>query len=133
MSAMRDAIVLTLQADAGLIALVDNRIYANQPPEGSQYPLVMVSAQTPPTPERVFQQVGFERAVYLVRGCSISTSPAEVDDINAAIRTALDGATLTITGKTERGIYWQGDYETHEVYDGQTYQYAGGLYEVMAE
>ena len=133
MSAMRDAIVMHLQNDAGLSALVDGRVYAGLPPEGAAYPLVTVTAQTPPTPERVFQQVGFELAVYLVRGCSISTSFAEVDDINAAIRTALDGATLTITGKTERGIYWQGDYETTELYSGQTYQYAGGFYEVMAE
>lgn len=140
MSAMRDAILLTLQADASVIALVGSAVYPNMPPEGATFPLITVTAKDAPTPERVFRgdgaatdEIAFERATYLVRACVQSTSPALADDINAAIRTALDGIVLTITDATNLNCQYVGSYESHEVYESQIYQYAGGFYEIWAK
>lgn len=141
MSAIRDAIVLTLQGDPDLTDLVTG-IYPNQRPEKpteTDFPFIVVMAQRAPMPERVFRgggtnasTIAFERATYQVKVCDLSTAPDAADDIATAIRTALDGATLTIDGYTSLNCEWKGDLDMSEVYDGQIHQYRGGFYEVWA-
>lgn len=141
MSAVRDAIVTKLQATSAVTTLA-TKIWPGVPPEDKSlvYPLVSVTPQKSPTPERVFQgggtnasTIAFEESVYLVRACDRSTSPKSADDVNTQIKAALDGASLTITGQTQLVCEWVGDYETNEHYSGQTYFYAGGFYRVWAK
>lgn len=131
MSAAKPAIITQLKADATIPSLVSDRIFPEMPPEGlATYPLITVTAQKAAKPERVFQGIAFEDSVWLVRACEQSTSPAKVAEINTAIRAALDGATLTLDTYESVNCEWLGDYETHEVYNGQIYQYEGGFYRV---
>lgn len=141
MSAIRDSIVLALQDDPDVAGLVTG-IYPNQRPEQpteTDFPFVIVMAMKPPEPERTFKgggaqasTIAFEKAVYQVKACDQATAPDRADDIATAIRTALDGATLTIDGYTSLNVEWMRDIDMSEVYDGQIYQYRGGIYEVWA-
>jgi hypothetical protein len=140
MSALRDAIVLHLQADNGVLALATGGIYPGLPPEADQsYPFITVTAQQAPRPERVFRggnavadEIVFEEALYLVKAIDQSTSPEIVGDINAAIRTALDGAVPTVTGYTAMSVQWMSDVSYDESANGQTFQHEGGIYQIWA-
>lgn len=140
MSALRNAIVLHLQADAAVIALATGGIYPGLPPEADQtFPFISVTAQKAPKPERVFrgggtaaQEIAFEDAAYLVKAIDQSTSPADVAAINAAIRTSLDGAAVSVTGYSLLTVQWMGDVQYDEHQAGQTYQHEGGIYRIWA-
>lgn len=134
MSVVKPAIITLLKADATIPGLVASRIFPEVPPEGTAiYPLITVTAQKPAQPERTFQTVAFEDSTWLVRACEQSPSPAKVAEINRAIRAAMDGARLTISGYESLNVEWLGDYETHEVYNGQIYQYEGGFYRIWIQ
>ena len=134
MSALRDAIVLHLQADAAVVAAAPGGIYPGLPPKGSPaYPFISVTAQKADAANWVFQQVGFEDAVYLVKAIDRSTSPGIAGDINALIRASLNLATLTITGYANMGVLWMQDVSYDELDDSGHYQHEGGLYSLMAE
>src|SRR5262245_29568793 len=135
MSAIRDAIVLKLQADTGVgsvMALTNIQVYPQQPPEGATYPCVQVMAQAAPKAERVFQQVSFEESIYIVKAIAQDTSPKSARAIADRIRTVLDNQPLTITGYTSMGVAWMQQIEYSEEFNGQIFQHEGGLYSVMA-
>ena len=132
MSALLNAIVQHLQADAAVMAVADD-VYPKLPPEGAEYPLITVMAQSAPAAERTFGRVAFEDAVYLVKAIDQDSSPKTAHDLNALIRTSLDRATITISGYTSLGISWERDIDYTEEFNGQTYQHEGGLYRLMAE
>jgi hypothetical protein len=132
-SALRDSIVLHLQADANIQALVGQRIYPGLPPEGAAYPLITITAQRAPVGDWVFQEVAVEDATYLVKAIDRNQSAATVGEVSAAIRTALNLANLTITGYTSLGISWLADVHYDELANGLIYQHEGGLYQLMAE
>jgi hypothetical protein len=145
MSALRDAIVLQLQSDSNIASAIATAradagrdttspsVYPGLPSKGTAYPFITVTAQKPPAGNWVFQQVGFEDATYLVKAIDQNTSAKTVGEINALIRTALNLATLTITGYTSMGITWIGDIQYDEPDNGIVYQHEGGLYLLMAE
>lgn len=133
MSALRDAIVQHLQADANVAALVTGGVHPGIPTGVVTFPFVTVTAQRAPTMERVFQGIAFEDATYLVKAIDRSTSSRTVGEITAAIRTALDLASLTINNYTSMGIACLGEVQYDELTDGITYQHEGGIYSLMAE
>jgi hypothetical protein len=141
MSALRDAIVTALKADAPTVAAATGGIWPGLPPKGAAtaYPFITVTAQRPPKPERVFRGGGtpadgiaFEAATYLVKAVDKNTSPKRASDLNALIRTALDGQTITVTGYTLISLLWAGDVSYSELDDSTHYQHEGGLYEIWA-
>ena len=134
MAAVRDAIVQHLQADtSGVMALSDS-VWPQIPPEGAAaHPFVTVTAQKAPAGVRVFQQVGFEESVFLVKAIDRNTSPKKVGQIAAAIRARLDDAALSISGQTPLAVMWLMDVSYHEVDNGTIYQHEGALYYVAAE
>lgn len=132
MSVFRNAIVLKLQASAGVTALATGGIYAKLPPEGlATYPMVVVYSWRPPRGGRTFQGVAYEDSIYLVKAIDQNTSPKRASEISAAVRTALNEAALTITGYNSMGIIWVEDVDYTEVYQGKVYQHEGGLYSLM--
>lgn len=134
MSALRDAIVLHLQADSNVTDLATGGIYPGLPPEADQqFPFISVTAHKAPAANWAFQQVAFEDAVYLVKAIDRSTSSKVVSDINAAVRASLNLATLTITGYSSMGVMWIGDVQYDDLEDTEQFQYEGGLYSLMAE
>jgi hypothetical protein len=133
MSALRDAIVKHLQGSAGVTALATGGIYPGLPPEGAAaYPFITVTAQQAPAGAHVFQETACENAVFLAKAIDRNTSPKLAGQINAAIRAALDRASLTIVGYSSLGIIWLGNIEYDEEFNGQIYQHEGGLYSLMA-
>jgi len=133
MSVVKSAILTRLQTDSTITALVSTRIYPDVAPEGNTYPFIIVSAQQPPRGARVFQRVGFEESIFLVRGIDKSSSPKNAGAIARAIRTNLEGAALTITGYATRSVEWVSGIEYTSFEDGILYQHEGGFYFVMAE
>lgn len=138
MSALRNAIVLHLQADGDVIALATGGVYPGLPPESeAEYPFITVTAQQAPRPERVFgataaEQIAFEDATYLVKAIDRHTSPKTVGEINTAIRASLDGATLEIDGYETLNVIWVQDVQYDEHEKGAIYQHEGGFYQVWA-
>jgi hypothetical protein len=133
MSAQRNALVKYLQADvAGVMALATD-VYPKQPPEGAQFPFVQVSARNAPAPERVFQAIASEDSTFLVEAIDQNTSPKRAGQIAAAIRARLDRAVLTIAGFSRVEVLWLQDVDRHEEFNGQIFQYEGGIYQVFAE
>lgn len=141
MSALRDAIVLHLQADANVAPLVGNRIFPGLPAEGSAtYPFIAITTQRPSQPERVFRgggavtdEIAFEDASYLVKAIDQNTSAKQVGEINAAIRTSLDGAAITLTDYELVSLTWTGDVGPFpELANSKTYQHEGGIYQIWA-
>lgn len=142
MSALRDAIVTHLQADAAVTALATGGIFPGLPPEGAEeFPFITVLAFKPVRPERVFKgggtvasQIAFEEAIYTVKAIDRSTSGDTVADIVAAVRTALDGATPTMTGYTALNVEWIGDIpEYGELIASQHYQHQGAQFRIWAK
>lgn len=132
MSALRNAITLALQADSGVTSLATGGIHPHVAPEGAECPYVIVIAQQAPQPERVFQGIAFEDAIYLVKAVDKNPSPETVGQINAAIRAALDGAEISVEGYELITLIWRGDLSYFEEYDGQVYQHEGGFYQIWA-
>lgn len=140
MSALRDAIIAALKDDAEIAELATGGIWPGLPPKGAaSYPFITVTAQRAPKPERVFRGnstpadgIAFEAATYLVKVVDKSTSPKRASDLNALIRTALDGQTITVTGYTLISLLWAGDVSYSELEDSTHYQHEGGLYEIWA-
>jgi hypothetical protein len=132
MSAVRDAICKHLKADPTVSAIAKG-VHPKLAPESSKFPLVVVSAQQPPTAIRTFQTVLAEQSIFLVKAIDQSISPKRASDLAAAIRTSLDQANLVIDGQNNLGIIWIQDVDLVEEYNGQTYQHEGGLYEIYAE
>lgn len=135
MSAIRTAICNFLQADAEISALAPGGVWPTGiAPKGTAFPYVSVWPQIPPTADLVFQQVGSERAVFLVKAVDQGISRKTVADIAAKIRAILDRAELTIEGYTNLGIIWIQDMPNYpDEYMGQSYQHEGGLYEIYVE
>lgn len=134
MNAIRAAIVLALQADAGVLAAATGGIWPGLPPEEEEsFPFITVTTQTPAAANRVFQEVAFENGVYLVKVIDRSISAKAAADLAALCRTALDYQDLTITGYDLIGkVTWLQSVEYDEEADGITYQHQGGLFEVYA-
>ena len=141
MSALRDAIVAHLKADADVLAAATGGIWPGLPPKDRPtYPFVTVTAQRGDTPERVFRggnavadEIAFEKAVLLVKAIDQSTSPKVASDLSALIRTALDGADVSITDYTLLTVQWQADLPGYSELDaGAHYQHEGALFEIWA-
>lgn len=134
MSAVRDAIVLHLQADAAGVMSVATDVYPGTPPEGASHPLVTVDAHQPPRAHRVFQALDHEDSKYLVKGADKSSSPKRVGDLNRKIRARLDGADISVEGYDTQLVAWVEDVEYDETQpDGSVVRFEGGIYEVMVE
>lgn len=139
MSALRDAIVLHLQADSNVIILATGGIFPGLPTKDVSYPFVTVTTQSAPKPERAFRgdgtvasEIVFEGAEYLVKAIDQSTSPKVVSDINTALRVSLDGAAISMTGYELVNLIFAGEVQYDELSNGITYQHEGGIYQIWA-
>ncbi len=134
MSALRNAIIAHLKADAPTVAAATGGIWPGLPPKGrATYPFISVTAQKPPEGVWTFQQVACEDAVYLVKAIDRNASPKAAADIKALIRTSLNLASLTIEGYDSMGLLWLREVSYSELDDSGHYQHEGGLYSLMAE
>lgn len=134
MSALRNAIIAHLKADAAVVTAATGGIWPGLPPKGrGGFPFISVTAMKGDAPERVFQEIAFEGAAYLVKVIDKSTSPNAAAVINGLIRTALDGAAVAIENYTLMNCIWAGNIPGYSELDDAThYQHEGALFQIWA-
>jgi len=97
--ALQEALVAALRADAGIVALVDARVY-DQPPQHVVFPYVRVG-QIDLAPLRMSGDCTDEDIVFSIEAHSRPVAGrVEATKIAHAVRVALDDAALTVTGYT---------------------------------
>jgi len=107
------------------------RIFHEQAPPDAAYPLVIFSKMAG-SKTRAFQNPNaFNREVWMVKAVDRSTTSNLVDTIATATDAALDGQTLTVTGKNLADLSHVSDIEYSEPVGDQTYRHAGATFAVV--
>lgn len=124
---LNQAVEATLEANAGVTALVGTRVYTLYPPSGAPRPLITFALKDQP---RIPDSSGYiDRAVYDIAGWD--EDDADADAVLEAVTTALEGKTLganypgvgSITRTTKR-------MEALELLDGQVLKGHVGTFEI---
>lgn len=106
------------------------RIYHEMAPPNTTYPLLIFSKQAG-TKTRAFQTPeAFKREVWMVKAIDRGTTSNTAEAIAAAVDAALDGGTITVSGKQVADLAHVGDIEYLEVDGDQQYRHAGASYAV---
>lgn len=132
--AVRQALYTKLTGTAGVTTYVGGtatpRIYHEQAPPDADYPLVIFS-KSAGTKTRAFQTPNaFNREVWMVKAVDRSTSSNTVDAIAAAADAALDGGSISVSGKNLADLAHVGDIEYIEPVGDQTYRHSGASFAV---
>lgn len=108
MTELLAAITTKIGATAGITNLVGQRFYLNAPPEGTAFPFLVFSVIAAPLTEsyggtnHYTARVQFSAFAESTDSASAETSALA---IAAAVVAAFDGATLTVSGKTNIDTY----------------------------
>lgn len=100
-------------------------------PQGTAPPYVLFQAMTK-MDEHSFNG-RFGNALYMVKAVSRSPWPKEALDIDTQIDTALEDASLSITGYTALLCRRESDIYLTEDAGGVIWTHSGGLYRIMAD
>jgi hypothetical protein len=131
MSAVRSGLYSKLVNTGAITALVGQRVYHSQAPEGAPFPYVIFSKSSG-VKTRAFQKPeAYKWETWLVKGVDRGTSSNLADEIASAIDATLDGGTLTVSGKTVADLHHVGDVEYVENSGDQQYRHAGASYRVV--
>ena len=134
MSAASEAICAALRADSQLAILAPGGVYPNIAPEGTSYPYVVVSAQSPPLDNYTFGGSAYQSSVYLIKVVDENLNPAPAEDARARVQAVLQDGSLTISGQTLLMIRRRQQMpELAEVNSGFIYQVRGALYDVVVQ
>lgn len=130
-AATATAISTKLNSTSALTAIVSTRIYYGQAPNDATYPFVVFTRQSG-VKRRAFQlPEAFKREVWQVKVIDRSTSAKRAFDAAAAVDAALDGGTLTISGKTLADLHHVSDVSYVEAQGDQTFHHVGGNYALV--
>lgn len=134
MSVIQSAILKHLQADVAITGLVGTRTYPGFAPEGAALPFITVNALGPVNADLTYgATVSALTGRYSVKATIENTSPTTASTINAALRTSLHNAALTITGMSTQACILTGLIEAYPEHSpGHTYWHEGSIFEVMA-
>ncbi len=129
--AVRTGLFNALSASSALKAIVGERIYHQQAPEGARFPYVIFakSAGTKTRALKVGAQI--KRDVWLVKVIDRSTSSKVAEEAADAIDALLDEGAFTVSGKTVIDVHHVGDIEYVENDGDQEYRHTGGRYGVV--
>lgn len=129
--AVRQALFTKLGATSGVTSVVGTRIYHEQSPPDATYPLVVFS-KSARSKTRAFQTPeAFTREVWMVKAVDRNTTSNTVDAVSAAIDAALDGGSISVSGKALADLTHVSDVEFLEPVGDQTYRHAGANYAVV--
>jgi hypothetical protein len=129
MSAIGTALVTTLRANVALAAAAPGGVWRDVAPASQTPPFVVVSLQAGDTDEE-FRHSQIEHEYWLVKAVTKGSSGATAETAAAAIYTALQGATLTISGYTAMDVSYVEPIDYLET-DGETrWHHRGGIYRV---
>jgi hypothetical protein len=133
--AVRQALYTKLKGTSAVTTHVGGsaspRIFHEQAPPDAAYPLVIFSKMAG-TKTRAFQSPNtFNREVWMVKAVDRSTSSGIAEAIASATDAALDGGTITVTGKRLSDLAHVGDIEYLEESGDQQYRHCGATYAVV--
>lgn len=123
----------TLTTDAGVTALVDDRVFGYVVPEGEPFPAI------------VFQYMGgidvrvsgaktlAVNAVYLVKAVAQGSSFSGADAIAKALHNALQAASGVDAGGYVYSVVRESPFSLVTVEDKVRYNHRGGLYRILAK
>lgn len=122
--------------DEAVAALVGDRIFEDEAPQGTAFPYVIVSQNR----ARVLNAQGADarihvRPAFLIRATVQDESYADADALASAVDAALTGAKGTATvGDTTyhiRGVFQTSPVRYPTSKDGVHYRHSGGIYEAF--
>lgn len=110
----------------------EKAIYHEQAPEGAGFPYIIFSKSAGTKTRAMRTPEAFKREVWMVKAVDRSTSSKLAEEIATAVDAALDGGTLTVTGKTIADLHHVGDVDYLEPGTGdQQYRHSGASYRVV--
>ena len=130
-SAIDNALIAKLGADAALLALCPNGVYWDEAPAGMSR-FVIVSLESA-ADVGVFGGRAIEQKVYAIRARMLSTAGGDIKAAAARIDALLEDSPLTVTGFTWMTTYREAPIrltEVDEVDPVIRWQHRGGTYRV---
>ena len=107
-------------------------VYHKQAPPNTPYPFVIFSKAAGTKTRAMSNPNAFNREVWLVKAIDRSATTSKVaESIAEAIDTALDGGTITVTGKKLADLTHVSDVDYLEPDGDQLYRHHGASYAVI--
>lgn len=128
---VRAAIVKVLRDNAALIALLpdDEHVYHRSAPQDADYPFVILSKQSG-SPEYTFAD-WHDNELWTVKGVARAGSAVEADDLDKAIKAALQDAELEIDGQATLLCRRDEDVNYGEIEEGTQVHHAGAMFRIL--
>lgn len=105
-------------------------IYHGQAPPNAPYPYI-VFGKSAGTKRRAFSEPNaFKREVWMIKAVDRNTTSNLAESISEAVDAALDGGSITVTGKTLADLSHVGDIDYLEASGDQQYRHHGAQYAV---
>jgi hypothetical protein len=105
-------------------------IFHQQAPPNAAYPYIIFNKQAG-TKRRAFSEPNaFKREVWMVKAIDRNTTSNLAESISEAVDAALDGGSITVTGKTLADLNHVGDIDYLEASGDQQYRHHGAQYAV---
>ena len=117
---------------SAVLAVAPGGVYNSVAPPSTQPPWVVFQAFSKIDDYWAFTQRGGS-ALYQVKAVSLSRWPKEAGDIDTQIDTALQDATLTITGFSQFFVRRESDFYLQEPRGSEIFFQIGGLYRIIAD
>lgn len=131
MNPVRQGLYNKLVGTGAITALVSTRIYHAQAPPTAEYPYIIFS-KSAGTHVRAFQApAAFKREVWMVKGVDRNTTSNLAEAIGEAVDAALDGGSITVSGKTLADLHHVGDMDYLEDSGDQQFRHHGANYRVV--
>ena len=131
MNPVRQALYTKLSGTSAITSKVGSRIYHAQAPADAAYPYIIFNRQSG-TKMRAFQEPeAFKREVWLVKAVDRNTTSNAAEDVALAVDAALDGGTLTVSGKTLADLHHISDVDYLEPSGDQQFRHHCANYAVV--
>jgi hypothetical protein len=131
-SAIDQALIAKLGADATLLGLMPNGVYWEEaPPNSTRFVIVSLIDELD---ARSFEGRSHEDALYLVKAVALSTTNANMAAAAARIDALLEGGTLTAAGYSHMAMHRESRLRITEVDDADPsirWYHRGGNYRVV--
>lgn len=135
MSLVRNALFAKLAATSAVTSKLapaatdyDKAIYHEQAPAGAQFPYVIFSKAAGTKTRAMGAPEAFKREAWMVKAVDRGTTSKLAEEIAQAIDAALDGGSVSISGKTTADLCHAGDIDYSESRGDQQYRHAGANY-----
>lgn len=131
---IRQALFAKITGEPAVTSLLSdpNAVFDDVADNEAEYPLVVISKSSG-RDVQAFTKRAFRTQLWIVKAVVTDTTSDPADDIDAALNTLLDRASLTITNSLLLGLWRESDIGMLEEKNGEQYRHAGGLYRLIAQ